>query len=921
MLAKLFRKIVGAAGTPHAPLKPAAISPAEKPVDKPTVQFDQAAWDNRLQAALGDDAALLDLCRTAPQAALKQAAVAALTGEETLRQVEREFRNHDKRLQRLAKQRLENLLARRTASASAAQLIASAGALLQDAIIPANRLVDLDRSWRALDATLIDAAQQQAFAALQAQLQAAVRERSELQRALNRWASAAAAALQTLRAASTAALDGLQPWEELHASLANASAAATRLQRPATTYNEHLALDDELQAASAEARAIGSRLALLAECASALHGEPAAPENTPSSPSAAAPDSAETPLLESPLAPVERLRQRWHALAPLVDPHHQRRFEAHFARANKPQTAAQAEPHATAQPRNRKAPAAEQAAQGQPSAAQLTQHLADAEAALERGALQDARQQLAVLHALCGPAASATLLDTQQQNRLAALEQELARLKSWQQWSDSRARDALVAEAEALAADVAPAPVADTEQGAGETAATATADKARPLPLKQHAQAIESLRARWKKLDQLGAHAASQQAQWRRFDAALQAAYLPVAQQQQMLAAQRAANLAARQTLLAELATIPTPNETSDSAPDWRSLQQALDQFHSAWRKLGPLEHTVPHKARAALLEQLQTGVARLDAPLQTARVQAEQARRQLIARARELPAQGRDAVARLRELQSLWQQQAKALPLARNSENALWAEFKQASDTSFAERDDAMSARKSEWQANRTLREGIITRLEALAQPGAAHLRKQLALLDAEWRSAGAAEKSQVAALEARYQAARQTVLKQQTDAEQLHRQTLAASLRARLDLCRAREAASGTATEELARQWQLLTQNDAALPAHWQQALQRRFTALDSELTTAAEPLDTLLLQLEAALDLASPAGFQSARQRLKLQAMKQALEGRQATTPTHDQIDAWLVAGLSHARTDALQNQRLDAIAGKILMEQRP
>ncbi len=909
MLAKFFRKIVGAAGTSPAPVKVAASAVPAK-ASKPVVAVDQAAWDNRLQAALGDDAALLALCRTAPQVTLKQAAVAALTGEEALRQAEREFRNHDKRLQRLAKQRLETLLARRTASASAAQLIASAGVLLQDTIIPANRLVDLDRSWRALDANLLDPAQQQAFAALQSQLQNAVRERSELQRTLNRWASDAAAALQTLRAASAAALDGLQPWQELHANLENAGAIATRLQRPATAQAEHLALDAELQAASAEAQAIGSRLALIAECAGALHDEPAESSATP-----AAPSDIDVPLLSEPQpSPLDLLRQRWQALAPLADPHHQRRFEAHFARASKPaQTTPQAEP------RSRKPSAADQALQGQPNAAQLTRHLADAEAALERGALQEVRQQLAVLHALCGPAASASLLDTAQQTRLAALEQELARLKSWQQWSDSQARDALVAEAETLAASVAPAPVTDTEQGAGEAAATATADKARPLPLKQHAQAIETLRARWKKLDQLGAHVASQQAQWRRFDAALQAAYLPVAQQQQELAAQRESNLAARQALLAELATIPTPDETSDSATAWRALQQALDQFHSTWRKLGPLEHTVPHKARAALLEQLQAGVARLDTPLQTARAQAELARRQLIVRARELPTQGRDAVTRLRELQSLWQQQAKALPLVRSSENALWAEFKQASDAIFAERDATMSVRKAEWQAHRTQREDIIARLMALAQSGGENLSRSLAALEAEWRAAGAAEKSQAAELEARFQAARQAVHQQQAAAAQLQRLALAEALQARRDLCHLRETATNAnGIESLDRQWQELETRSPALPVRWQQALQQRFVAAANPSAAQTDQLDHLLLQLEAALDLASPAAFQAARQNLKLQAMKLAMEGRQKPGAGRPETDAWLAEALALPHPTAAQSERLNTIIARLPQE---
>ena len=73
----------------------------------------------------------------------------------------------------------------------------------------------------------------------------------------------------------------------------------------------------------------------------------------------------------------------------------------------------------------------------------------------------------------------------------------------------------------------------------------------------------------------------------------------------------------------------------------------------------------------------------------------------------------------------------------------------------------------------------------------------------------------------------------------------------------------------------------------------------------------LEDLLLQLEAALGLASPADVQAARRDMKLRAMKAALEGRSAKQPPPPTIDALTHAALRHAHPDPTQRDRLHAI----------
>src|SRR3954464_1781425 len=132
----------------------------------PITEAELQGWRERLHAAEGDDGALLQLAHQAPGVELKLAALAALSREDALKQAAREFRDQDKRLYRAAKSRWQEAVARREAAAEAPVLIAAARALIEQERIPANRLVELDRAWEALNAALIDAALVDEFASV-----------------------------------------------------------------------------------------------------------------------------------------------------------------------------------------------------------------------------------------------------------------------------------------------------------------------------------------------------------------------------------------------------------------------------------------------------------------------------------------------------------------------------------------------------------------------------------------------------------------------------------------------------------------------------------------------------------------------------------------------------------------------------------
>ncbi|HSQ72785.1 MAG TPA: DUF349 domain-containing protein, partial [Rubrivivax sp.] len=499
-------------------------------------------WPARLQAAQGDDAALLALAAVAPVLDIKMAAVAALTTEAALRQVEREFRSHDRKVHRLAKQRLEAAVAQREARAGAQALLERAEAMLDDAGLPINHLVELDRAWEALPAQALKPEQAARFAELRARLDAGIRERGDAQQRLRRWTADARQALIDWRRGIAAVAEGGSAGEAAGLGQSLATLRATRTEHAAT-----VELDAALEQALQAGAAVEARLAWF--------------DVVPAEATAAPPPSWH----ELP-APAD------DGLARILDQRHQ-----HWLRAQAPAApvVAAADPVVAAappRPATTDMPDAEQRRRIEALVPQAEQALAD-------GQLAAMQQHLQAIDEALG-AANPGRLPAGLRARLHALHAEGARLKGWKQWGGARARDELAAEAEELARQT---------RAASDPAAT----EAPRLNLKSHAESIQALRQRWKELDHLGAVAS--QSLWHRFDTALQAAFEPVAAQHAALKTARLENLAAREALLAQLDALPLPQEplpempqAGGAATDWKPVLHELAAFQAAWRKLGP---------------------------------------------------------------------------------------------------------------------------------------------------------------------------------------------------------------------------------------------------------------------------------------------------------------------------------------------
>lgn len=474
--------------------------------------------------------------------------------------------------------------------------------------------------------------------------------------------------------------------------------------------------------------------------------------------------------------------------------------------------------------------------------------------------------------------------------RIGALQGGLLRLRDWERWSGRQGREQLVAEAQVL-----------ERAAAGDVA------------VKAHAEAIDKLRERWKALDKLGAPAS--QGLWHAFDGALKAAYAPVAAQLDKLKAAREQNLAARNRVIDDLAQAA---EKHVPVAGWRAIARALEEATVAWRKLGPVEHTVPRKAQQGehgVVARYAAARQALEAPLREAHRQAIEQREQIVAAAQKLAGSGgRDTIDKVRALQTQWQAHAKALVLPRREESALWSTFKAATDAVFAERDAARGAKEAQFDARLKAREDIIARVEALSSSGAAsEIKRGLAEADAAWRAGGEAPRPQVARLDARYRAARDGAARRlgELAASALHARFDA--LTAAMALCHEIET-SDPPPVDLEARWNAFQH----LPEAWKTSLEARFRAAGSK---SSASLPDLLLKLEIACGIDSPPEFLAERRRLKLHALKEAMESRRpAVASTPQELERWLLDAAATPRPDESSRARLAAIIAAMRQQQR-
>ncbi|QYF92544.1 DUF349 domain-containing protein [Massilia sp. PAMC28688] len=433
--------------------------------------------------------------------------------------------------------------------------------------------------------------------------------------------------------------------------------------------------------------------------------------------------------------------------------------------------------------------------------------------------------------------------------RLVHARAELKRLSDWARWGGNVSREELIKAVETLSTQA--------------------------LSMSELAKKVGSMRDRWKSLDTLSG--AAPKTLWERFDQACTAAYAPAAAHFKHLAEERHSNAAKAEALIAEAAG-EAERIAGSATVDWKQMAATVQRLRLAWSHLGAIDRKDKKRLDQAFADALNV----LQAPLEEQRKDEVSGREEMIAQVTALNPQDRHALDTLKALQERWQEHARAVPLERKTEQALWQRFRAACDAVFARRKEHAHAADAERRAHQEAKEALCARLEeAAATATAATAARLLRDAAAEWHAIGPVPRASEAKVEKRYQAAVAAIGEHAEAAKRDASRAQASALRDKLALCQQMEAqlaapaGSGSGSDWTAR-WSALpavsgeyervlkTRFDAALAALEAQPEQRREYAARLEQNRPALLEEVLRLEIAAGID----SGAEFARDRLKLQ-----------------------------------------------------
>jgi hypothetical protein len=817
--------------------------PGDKPGDKPAGQGAQAGAQAEPSASastqasnhqrtaqaeklsrLGDDeAAAVEFILQCEFSELRLSAAEFVHSPAQLERVHTAMRNTDRRVAKLMQSRLDAHRHREAEHRRAEGAVEHAESLLRDTLLTPNHVADLDRKWSVISAPELDAAFQTARAALAQRLEAQV----ALQRAMIDRVAA-------LRQLGTTGLSAAELAQRLDALAQEQDAAVRSPEHPslpralvAEFTAEMQKLRAGLQVQEAGQAALAARGAFL----DAQQARPVAELNA------------------------EALRREWKSLPPPPQgdaaAELQRRFDALLATLPQPEQR---------KPKEARAPAPEGGHGGGKAGKEggkegnkdnkprgADQHFIDTmdamEAALQQGSLGAAADHDKTLKEA---REKGMRLSQVQSDRLAHLRAELKRLSDWARWGGNVSREELIKTVESLSTQ--------------------------NLAMSELAKKVGSMRDRWKALDSLSG--AAPKSLWERFDAACTAAYAPAAAHFRHLADERHSNAARGQALVdeaqAEIARL------RDGSAEWKHVAGTVQRLRLAWSHLGAIDRKEKKRLDGLFTDALNV----LQGPLEEQR-KAEMAEREaIIEEAAAIDPHDRHAIDAMRALQQRWQEHARALPLERKSEQALWQRFRAVCDDVFQRRKETMHEADIERRAHEAAKEAISARLEAVAAdvtPAAA--AKLLREAQAEWQAIGPVPRAHEARVEKRYHAAVAHVQQHVDQARRAAGVAQAGMLRDKLRLVQEVEnavASDAAFDADWEARWSALP----ALDAEMERVLRTRFDAAlaallgspEARAAHARELEDNRARLLHELLRLEIGAGIDSgpefARERLKLQ-----------------------------------------------------
>jgi hypothetical protein len=321
---------------------------------------------------------------------------------------------------------------------------------------------------------------------------------------------------------------------------------------------------------------------------------------------------------------------------------------------------------------------------------------------------------------------------------------------------------------------------------------------------------------------------------------------------------------------------------------------------------------------------------------LSAARTEAKAGRQALIDEVMALGATAleRDIPSRVKAIQARWQVHAKQFGLAQRDERALWEKFRTACDAVFEARH---AKRKEEDGAKREglrVLETICADLEQLAaatDKDDHEVRRILRALDDQWRARGGGADPALRGVESRFRKAKSEVDAALAARTRSRAAAVWPALAAKEQLCDALDAMARAGanpvegTTAASERWTALP----ALPPAWEKKMLTRrdgaLRALAGESGAAAyvarieagvEARREILLELEIALGLESPAELKAQRLALQVKQLRDRFQSAASASggAAGERLVAWCAEpGMADAR-DRERSTRVFAAIGK-------
>lgn len=473
--------------------------------------------------------------------------------------------------------------------------------------------------------------------------------------------------------------------------------------------------------------------------------------------------------------------------------------------------------------------------------------------------------------------------------RLTRLRGELRKLQGWAKWGGNISREELLKAAEEM--------------------------PAKNLPVTELAKKVGDLRERWKALDQSAGPAAKEL--WERFDAACTTAYAPAAAHFKKLGEERQANLQAAEEMLSQIRQFAKDHDLQAPDIDWKTVAAFCTRTAQAWHRLGVVER----KEKKRLDRDFDQAMKALQSPL-AGRQQGEAAEREkLIAEVQALVPAERSTLDKIKALQERWQQRAKALPLERKQEQALWQQFRAACDALFAKRKEHAAGADAERKQHMAEKEALCAVLEAATGESAGAIGKLIRETRERWSKIGQVPRAQEQRIEARLAAANAALGKRLDQIKRESAQAEQGALQEKMRLCQVVEQAVAEGKEEAsatADQWQAVP----ALSGETERILKKRFdtglAALQKKDAGYAAQLEKnraallqSLLRFEIVAGLDSPPEL--SRERLQMQVA--VLQSTLKNGATNNRQEALLELCKLPALADAAAAKRLNTLLGRL------